>query len=119
MTIIELDVEIDPHDSGLPGSALIDVEGHDFTDHGISLKVVAVEEGHGFGVSEIVTIALSIAGGVASDVIASSLKSATRGVIRRVRSRRSRSDGSIEGITELIDRERREPPQTDSERNPG
>jgi hypothetical protein len=109
---IQIELEIDPLQNGLPGGALINVNDRLFTENAIVVQVVASEEGHGFGVSEIVTIALAVGTGVTSDVVASSIKAAAKGVIRRARTRKSRSDGSIEGMTDLIERERR-PAETD------
>lgn len=112
MESMQIELEIDPLQGGLPGGELINVNDRSFTENGIVVQVVASEEGHGFGVSEIVTIALAVGTGVTSDVVASSIKAAAKGVIRRARSRKSRSDGSVEGMTDLIERERR-PAETD------
>ncbi|MFF7759001.1 hypothetical protein [Streptomyces griseorubiginosus] len=112
MDSVEIELEIDPLVAGTPGRSLVDVDDPSFTDNGIAVKVIAAEEGHGFGVSEIVTIALAIAGSAASDLVASAIKEGTKGVIRRARARTSRSDGSVEGLAELIDSERR-PDDTD------
>jgi len=78
MESIQIELEIDPLQSGLPGEALISVNDRSFTESGIAVQIVASEEGHGFGVSEIVTIALAIGTGVTSDVVASSIKAAAR-----------------------------------------
>ena len=74
---------------------------------GISIVLENAEEGLGFGISTAVTIVVSVGLGVASDLVAGAIREATPTVIRRVKASRRRSDGSQEGITELLEEERR------------
>lgn len=113
METVTLELEIDPAVPGTPGDQLIDVNSEVLSENNIVVHVDKTEDGHGFGVSEIITISVTVAAGTTSSLLASAIKEATRGVVRRVRTRKRRSDGSSEEIAELIDEERKllsEPP---------
>jgi len=76
---------------------------------GIEISRTLAESGHGFGFTEVVTIAISIGSSVASDLVADAIRKAAGGVIRKARGRRRRSDGSKAGLVELIEDERCDP----------
>jgi len=109
---LTLELEIDPVDPGTRAGLIVDVDSEALSRCGVAVHIEKSEDGHGFGVSEIITIGVAVASGVASDLVASAITEATNGVIRRVRSRRGRSDGSVEGIAGLVDDERRREPDT-------
>jgi hypothetical protein len=72
------------------------------------------EAGHGFGLSEVVTVVVTISTGVASDVVAGALREALGKVIRRAKGKTSRGDGSIEGLSDLVAKERVSKPSKDT-----
>ncbi|WP_426509105.1 hypothetical protein ACPPVO_00375 [Dactylosporangium sp. McL0621] len=101
MRHIELELELESSrrpDSPLSSGAWI---GHDRYE-GIEITVNGREDGHGFGFSEIVTIAMSVASGVTIDLLSDAIRTAAGGAIRKVRGRRRRSDGSAEGVAGVL-----------------
>jgi hypothetical protein len=114
VTSLSMQLEIDPTNPGDPADKLVDVNSPRLSDHGVILRLEGAEEGHGFGVSEVVTIAVTVATGTTSSLAAAAIKEATKGVIRRARTKKHRSDGSDEGIADLIENERQEPHEEQS-----
>jgi hypothetical protein len=106
--VIFLELEIDPP---LPDGELF--AAGVWRGDGIVIELQQQEDGHGFGFSEVVTVALSIAGGVTSDLAADAVRQAVRKVIRKARGTARRSDGSPEGLRDLIESERAEPAPED------
>ena len=68
------------------------------------------EEGHGFGLTEIINVAVSLSGDVATAVVAELLYESVKGTIRKVKARGHRSAGGQDGLREAINRARDEPP---------
>ncbi|MFD5660291.1 hypothetical protein [Streptomyces hirsutus] len=82
------------------GAPLID-------DSDLFIEIVEDQEvSHGFGLAEIVTISVAVGSGVASDLIASCVKSSVKAIIRRAAGRSSEGDGSAAGLTAVIEAER-------------
>jgi hypothetical protein len=73
---------------------------------GLKIELLEQETGHGFGLAEILTISVSIASGVASDIAADYIRNGVKAVIRRVRGSASEADGTPESITAVIEHER-------------
>ncbi|WP_117212641.1 hypothetical protein [Allorhizocola rhizosphaerae] len=73
---------------------------------GVTISRAGGEAGHGFGFSEVVTVVIAIGSGVASQLIADALRKAASATIRKARGRARQSDGSLAGLTELIESER-------------
>ncbi|WP_157979531.1 hypothetical protein [Kribbella monticola] len=92
---------------------------HVFEADDLRLEFRPSDEGRGFGLTEVVDIIVEVGVAVTSTVIADSIRSSIKGVIRRARSRGHRSDGSPEGISELIEKARsEEDPEADSAPGP-
>lgn len=75
---------------------------------GLKIELLEQEEGHGFGLAELLTIAVTIGAGVTSDLAAESIRNGIKAIIRRVRSSKGEADGTQESIAALIEREREE-----------
>ncbi|MEU1453908.1 hypothetical protein [Streptomyces avermitilis] len=76
-------------------------------DSDLFIEIVDDQEvSHGFGLAEIVTISVMVGSGVASELIASCVKSSVKAIIRRVAGRNNESDGSTSGLTAVIEAER-------------
>lgn len=99
-------------EADVPNEVLSQIDAGSYTwsggtdDAPIDLTATRSEEGEGFGLAEILTVVLSIGGAAASDLVADAIRSALRGVIRRVRTLDNQSDGSAEEIAKLVDRHR-------------
>jgi hypothetical protein len=99
------------------GISLVGQGGPLVDDSDLVIEIVDDQEAsHGFGLAEIITISLSVGSGVASDLIASSVKSSVKAIIRRVAGRNSEGDGTVSGLTAVIEAERRS--QGDESENP-
>ncbi|WP_165949792.1 hypothetical protein [Micromonospora sp. KC207] len=72
----------------------------------ITIRLDGREPGHGFGISELVTIVVSVGAGAASNLVADAVRAAAGRIIRSVRGRRSVGDGSREGLEDVIEAER-------------
>lgn len=84
---------------------------------GIEIRLIAREEGHGFGLSEFITIAISIASGASSQLVAEAVKEAVSRLIIRVRGRSVEGDGSQEGIAGVVEDERTQASSIQDEEN--
>jgi hypothetical protein len=73
---------------------------------GLKIEVLNQETGHGFGLAEILTISISIASGVTSEIAADYIRNGVSAIIRRVKGSESEGDGTKESMTELIEHER-------------
>ena len=82
--------------------------GGTFESNGVRLQIAPAEEGHGFGLTEVVTIAVTVATNVSSAVIADAVLEATKDRIRRVRAKGKQSDGSKSGVESVVDAVRQE-----------
>ncbi|MCX4398671.1 MULTISPECIES: hypothetical protein [unclassified Streptomyces] len=81
--------------------------GHYLADvPGLRIEIIEKQQGHGFGLAEVITISVAIGTGMASDLAASAIRGGIAAIIRRVKSSRGESDGTESSIAELIDRER-------------
>jgi hypothetical protein len=104
---IELEVDAGREDgSATPGPLWRGGDG----DEAIGVDLAAAEAGHGFGLSEVITIVVSVGAGAASDLAADAIRTAVKKVIRRSRAGSRHSDGSREGLTDLVEGERSHPP---------
>jgi hypothetical protein len=95
---IEFDVEVDikPSEaetlsSGYQWEGKGEFDGIDIAIH--------PPKGHGFGLTELLTISVAVATSVTTDLLADAIKEAIRGTVRRVRVRKTAKDGEsqIEG----------------------
>jgi hypothetical protein len=73
---------------------------------GLKIELLKQETGHGFGLAEILTISVSIATGVTSDIAADYIRNGIKAIIRRAKGSESEADGTKESMTELIEHER-------------
>lgn len=73
---------------------------------GLRIELLEQETGHGFGLAEILTISVSIATSVTSEIAADYIRDGIKAIIRRVKGSESEADGTKEAMTELIERER-------------
>lgn len=102
---VELEIDaFDEDDDLLIGHKVLLQEGHGAER--LIVELEGGEPGHGFGLSEVVTIAITIGSGVSSQLAADAVRSGVQRVIRRARVRSLHSDGSREGLAELIETER-------------
>ncbi|WP_109524840.1 MULTISPECIES: hypothetical protein [Nocardia] len=105
-----LELEID----GAPGAETALFEQRGWVGEGrfeaISISLDSEEDGHGFGVSEIVTIIVSIPAGVATSLVTDAVRTAVGRVIRSVKGRTRHGEGSREGLNDVIDSERHDNP---------
>lgn len=103
---ITLELEID----GSPGPETPLFEHKLWTGEGrfdaITITLDNEEDGHGFGVSDIVTIAVSIPVGVATTLVTDAVRTAVGRVIRSVKGRTRAGDGSRRGLDDVIDSDR-------------
>lgn len=97
--VLTLEVDTQGNPSHSRGCFLADVPG-------LRVEVIESQQGHGFGLAEIITISVAIGTGIASDLAASAIRSGIAAIIRRVKGSQGESDGTESSITELIDRER-------------
>ncbi|MFF3654829.1 hypothetical protein [Streptomyces olivochromogenes] len=74
----------------------------------VTVRLVERETGHGFGLSMTVGVLVSIGVGTASNLVADAVRVAIKRLIIKASGSRSQSDsdGSREGLVELIERER-------------
>jgi hypothetical protein len=72
----------------------------------ISVTLGSREEGHGFGLSEVVSVVVVIGVGVASNLAADAVRAAVGRVIHSVRGRRQIGDGSPDGLRGVIEADR-------------
>lgn len=100
MQTLRLEVEVDradrTHDDAMELSP----------QPGLVVRVDSVEEGHGFGISDLVVVVVTVSEDVASELVASAIIVAVAGVIRRVRGRAGKSDGSPKELRDLVELER-------------
>jgi hypothetical protein len=83
------------------------------------IELAATEAGHGFGISEMITIVVTVAAGASSELIADAIRSAVGKVIRNAKTKsRQHSDGSREGLTKLVEAERSHSPTKDADQPP-
>jgi hypothetical protein len=106
----QLEVEVSDRPSpllenGSRSSELIDDSGNPST---ASIKVSDKEDGHGFDITEVVTVVVSVASSAASGLVADAVRTAVGRVIRKVKARRSArtSGGAPEELRDLLDEER-------------
>ncbi|MGN2638285.1 hypothetical protein ACTD5D_19240 [Nocardia takedensis] len=103
---LTLRLEID----GAPGPETTLFEQREWIGEGrfeaIAITLTGEEDGHGFGVSEIVTIAIAIPVGVATNLVTDAVREAVGRVIRSVTGRTRSGDGSREGLNGVIDSDR-------------
>lgn len=104
--IITIELEIDVGDDGplriqpgVPWRSAEDTEA-------IVVELAETEVGHGFGLSEALTIVVSVGVGTSSQLVADAIRTAIGKVIRRSKTRSRQTDGSREGLTKLIEDER-------------
>jgi len=77
----------------------------------VVIELAEAEAGHGFGISEMVTIAA----GASSELVADAIRAAVGKVIRNAKTKsRQYSDGSREGLTKLVEGERSHSPAKDA-----
>jgi hypothetical protein len=75
---------------------------------------VRSEQGHGFGLTELVDVAIAVGTGVSADFIADAIRAAVKGTIRRVRRKRAgdsakpASDGELESVIREAQRSQEE-----------
>jgi hypothetical protein len=105
-TRISIELEIDAIEDGKlslePGVLARSGE----SSQAVTIELAQAETGHGFGLSELVTIIISVGVGASSDLVADALRAAIGRVIRRAKGSSATSDGSRQGLTELIESER-------------
>ncbi|UWZ34543.1 hypothetical protein Drose_25375 [Dactylosporangium roseum] len=102
--VLELEVDSTPH-----AETTLFREGSWVGDgplESITIRLDGREPGHGFGISEIVTIVVSIGASAASDLVADAVRASVGRIIRSVRGRRSVGDGSRDGLEDVIEAER-------------
>jgi hypothetical protein len=97
--VITIELEIDAANAGAteirPG-ILWEDGGH---PGGVVIELVEAEAGHGFGISEMATIVVSISAGASSQLVADAIRAAVGRVIRTAKAKSAaRSDGSREGL---------------------
>lgn len=73
---------------------------------GLKIELLREETGYGFGLAEILTISVSIATGVTSDIAADYIRDGIKAIIRRVKGSESEADGTTESMAEIIEHER-------------
>lgn len=102
-THIELLLEVDSTDEleNVYGGLFEFGEG----DARFTIRVGDPQPGNGFGLNELLTVALEIGVGVTIEVVAAAITATLKTVIRRVRGKRGESDGSPEGIEALVELE--------------
>lgn len=79
---------------------------HTQTDEDIVVVIRSGEQGHGFGLSEVLTISVSAAATVTSKMIVESILQAVGRNIRRAKGKTGRSDGRPDSLASLLDKER-------------
>jgi hypothetical protein len=92
---IEFDVEVDIK----PSEAETLSTGYRWEGEGEFAGIdIAVHppQGHGFGLTELLTISVAVATGVTKDLLADAIKEAIRGTVRRVRVRKLAGDAESE-----------------------
>jgi hypothetical protein len=81
----------------------------------VVIELAEAEAGHGFGISEMVTIVVTVAAGASSELVADAIRAAVGKVIRNAKTKsRQYSDGSREGLTKLVEAERSHSPAKDA-----
>ena len=94
-------------DVDMLGAAASEEQASIITDiPGLKIELLKQETGHGFGLAEILTISVSIATGVTSDIAADYIRDGIKAIIRRVKGSESEADGTRESITAVIEHER-------------
>lgn len=84
----------------------------------IKVEVRSMEQGHSFGLSEVVDVMVSVGAGVSSDLVADAVKKAVGTAIRRVRCGSRRSDGGSTAFTAMIEDERSRHDEVNDEGQP-
>jgi hypothetical protein len=98
--VLTLDVDmLGAATSGEQSSIITDIPG-------LKIELLKQEKGHGFGLAEILTISVSIATGITSDIAADYIRDGVKAIIRRVKGSKSEADGTRESITTVIENER-------------
>lgn len=72
----------------------------------INIQLRRSEEGRGFGLTEVLTVVVSVGVSVSSDLIDEAIRTAVGGVIRRVRTPHIKCGGSKSDISEVINKVR-------------
>jgi hypothetical protein len=75
---------------------------------GINIDVRPTEEGHGFGLTEILEVGISVGTAVSADLIVDAIRAAVKGTIRRVKRGDHEEDGTKSGIKNVIQEARDE-----------
>jgi hypothetical protein len=117
--VITIELEIDAANAGAtelqPGILWKDGEHPD----GVVIELVEAEAGHGFGISEMATIVVSISAGASSQLVADAIRAAVGRVIRTAKAKSAaRSDGSREGLAKLVEGERASSPEKSAGQSP-
>lgn len=81
----------------------------------VQIRLLSREIGHGFGFSEVITIAISVGAGASSDLVADAIRSGVKGIIRQCKTGSRTSDGSRAEISRLIDEADRETYKNDDQ----
>lgn len=98
---VEADVKLESLDEVRTGSHWAGTG----TFSGINIEVRPTEDGHGFGLTEILEVAITIGTAVSADLIADAIRAAVKGTIRMVRRGDQEEDGTRSGITKIIHQE--------------
>lgn len=96
---LELEIDTEGSPISLNGSAATLINEDD-------LRVTLIEDersGYGFGMAEVVTVAIAVGSGVGSDLIASAIKSSLKAVVRRVKGNGAEGAGSDAELTRVIE----------------
>lgn len=106
---IELEIDASPGDgSPIPRSGRLWHSGDGAET--VTVELAQTEVGHGFGLSEVITVVVSVGASASSQLVADAIRAAIKKVIRRSKAGSRHSDGSREGLTELVEGERSHSP---------
>jgi hypothetical protein len=117
--VITIELEIDAANGGAtelhPGILWQDPEN----PGGVVIELVEAEAGHGFGISEMVTIVATISAGASSQLVADAIRAGIGKVIRTAKAKsNAHSDGSREGLAKLVEGERASSPDKSAGQSP-
>lgn len=84
---------------------------------GIEINVTPTKDGHGFGLTEVLEVAVAIGTTVTADLIADAIRAAVRGTIRRISVGKTEADGSTNGIVQVVRTAQNETEPNTSPRN--
>ncbi|WP_461164462.1 hypothetical protein [Arthrobacter sp. R4-81] len=68
----------------------------------IMVDVRPTDEGHGFGLTELLEVAITVGATVSADLIADAIRAAVKGTIRRVSRGDQEEDGTKSGIKRIV-----------------